>query len=522
MEVIEKSHALKEEGRSLLITVASILLALWLLDANKWPLVWQEVFYVVTFCLFCVALLFLASETAFGPLCVWTVLVPLFLVGIKYVLYRAVDGATYTKWMYQVLVTQGLLLTILFLAWAVWSEDHMWNATTRAYISDRVACPVVYDDLEECRVTDYYGNHQPCFWIHNNDPTQQRSIQFRQTCTVHCLDVYEECQEAFLLWAAPGLAALAMLVTGFTAKYLQPDDPHSSYQGVSMVARFVAIVLFVLWIAASMAGAGEGLSNILIAFAISLGIGATFIMGALFTSHLRDTKQNVEVVVRQQTEMYQDALRGLVVLSALPLVAVALLVSLVNQFIRRHFLIPCCSFIRYTEEERFHAGWFTKAVDNEIAKNLLAANHAKIFTYTIYWGYGYIFFNVLASKFTTLFLSWLIEYTASMSIMAVTGIVVTVGMFLFLLPPIPGIPIYLTAGIVLLSVGMETLGLWGSVLYACVISQIIKLLAIVMQQVSRRLRRELASNHKFLIILVVWTWVTFFNAPPERNWRSIW
>lgn len=90
--------------------------------------------------------------------------------------------------------------------------------------------------------------------------------------------------------------------------------------------------------------------------------------------------------------------------------------------------------------------------------------------------------GVLASKFTTVFLSWLIEYTANMSLGIVTIIVVGVGMILFMLPPIPGLPIYLTGGIVLVSVGRESLGLWLSILYACIVSLLLKLLACTVQQ----------------------------------------
>ena len=69
-----------------------------------------------------------------------------------------------------------------------------------------------------------------------------------------------------------------------------------------------------------------------------------------------------------------------------------------------------------------------------------------------------------------------------MNIFAVTIIIIAVGMFLFMLPPIPGLPIYLTAGIVLVSVGGETLGLYGAIGYACTVSLLLKLFACAVQQ----------------------------------------
>jgi len=64
----------------------------------------------------------------------------------------------------------------------------------------------------------------------------------------------------------------------------------------------------------------------------------------------------------------------------------------------------------------------------------------------------------------------------------VTGIVVLVGLSLFMLPPIPGLPIYLTGGIVLVSVGRETMGLINAIAYATSIALGTKLLACVIQQ----------------------------------------
>ena len=70
---------------------------------------------------------------------------------------------------------------------------------------------------------------------------------------------------------------------------------------------------------------------------------------------------------------------------------------------------------------------------------------------------------------------WLIEKTSEMNIAAVTATLVGVGMTMFLLPPVPGVPIYLTLGIVILPVGRGTFGIVGSIIYASVVSLILKL-----------------------------------------------
>ena len=52
----------------------------------------------------------------------------------------------------------------------------------------------------------------------------------------------------------------------------------------------------------------------------------------------------------------------------------------------------------------------------------------------------------------------MIEKTAGVGLLAVTGIISAVGVLMFLLPPVPGVPVYLTLGIVLAAQGHGDLG----------------------------------------------------------------
>ena len=61
------------------------------------------------------------------------------------------------------------------------------------------------------------------------------------------------------------------------------------------------------------------------------------------------------------------------------------------------------------------------------------------------------------TDFTSMFYR-MIESTSGLGLGAVTGILAAVGVFMFLLPPVPGVPVYLTLGIVLAATGHEILG----------------------------------------------------------------
>lgn len=53
----------------------------------------------------------------------------------------------------------------------------------------------------------------------------------------------------------------------------------------------------------------------------------------------------------------------------------------------------------------------------------------------------------------------MIQKTASMGLVAVTGIMSLVGIIMFLFPPVPGLPVYLALGIVLTAQGQSLLGM---------------------------------------------------------------
>merc|ERR1712038_50643 len=146
--------------------------------------------------------------------------------------------------------------------------------------------------------------------------------------------------------------------------------------------------------------------------------------------------------------------------------------------------LPCTEHSKTaTESLRDVVGeGFVTVEARRLIKEIKSWDLVDVFTYAIYWGVGFMTFAVIAAKFTTLFLSWLIEQTKDMSIPLVTGILIGVGVVMFLLPPVPGAPIYLTLGIVMVPVGQDTIGIPYSILYAMGVSLVLKLFATLLQQ----------------------------------------
>ena len=88
---------------------------------------------------------------------------------------------------------------------------------------------------------------------------------------------------------------------------------------------------------------------------------------------------------------------------------------------------------------------------------------------------------MIISKFTVLFLSWLIICIQDFSLLVVSAIFFGIGFLMFMAPPIPGVPVYLTSGIILVAAGEASMGLAGSILYAFVFCMVLKLLSALGQ-----------------------------------------
>jgi len=480
LETALESKDTSDDAEEVLAVVGIVVLIAYLCDLNVWNpqgILTKTLSTGLAF-MTAIALLLLTGKNPYWPICIFSVAVPLLLLGLRYLLFRDVCTTVYVHQTSFILILVGSVVAILFLTWITspiigidssiidpTGMGNEWDVETRAIYASGAGCKASFEDLSYCKSE---SSDNPCFL------SLDETVHFSKNCTKECLDVYEECSATFIIWVNPGLAALSLIIMGFIAKFLQPSNLMNT--NVLTVIKSSSVFLFLFWIFASLSGAGGGLTGSLIAFAVSLLVGTSIIAAAIMQENTPGT--NSDQIIGDAIEsnkFYLDLVKGFVILAFSPVLVAYLVLSTVNQMIRK-----VKSFITGTPLE--YRGILTQMTAEQVKDFKTNWNHSKVLTYAAYWGFGYVFFNVLASKFTTVFLSWLIEYTSDMSIPAVTGIVVLVGMGLFMLPPIPGLPIYLTGGIVLVSVGRETLGLVNAIAYATSVGLGTKLLACAIQQ----------------------------------------
>ena len=254
-------------------------------------------------------------------------------------------------------------------------------------------------------------------------------------------------------------------------------------QDPKRAVTYVAIVGVVAWSAASLAGAGEGLATAMMAMCLALVVGAfVFALSAMGVDDaIRSTKSSnaYNALVRLARD-YAWTLQGLFVVTSSAIVVPAVLaLSAVNQLARR-----CgCGCAKALEKDSDEArDWVTLFVRTQLEWAKRWA-WTQVLTYAIYWGVAYVTLQVVISKFTVLFLSWLIDpFCDGMSWPAVTAIILVVGLVMFLLPPVPGMPIYLAGGILITAAARDTMDDAGVIAFTCTICLALKMLACTVQQ----------------------------------------
>lgn len=457
---------------------------LYMLDANTWTSTCGKITQIICLFLFVLGIglmvLLMTDAYPYGPICFFAFFTPLFLISISKFLNTGVRTRVYVSWLSGPLLLISVIIGIVWLVWTFLRDENEFNEATKVAFAQATGCQPNLQDYPDCASTTTSSNninannnkHGVCFTVIESPP----GFTFEENCDPSCpSDVYVECLNGFILWAGPLLVGLVLFFLSFFCTFLRSDN---SERDMINFGKLWLFLLFTMWLTASLAGVAAGLSSALLALTL-----ASFVGSAIFVATTRSAEEGKEQAtgfwerVSGKYEAYLDWGRGLFMVTCLPIICFYVVLSFFNQLVRKLGL-PCSKVLKTEETQR---DYLTKRTRIQI-QTFVSWDRSKVYTYACYWGIAFMIIWVIVAQFTVLFLSWLIEKTSVMSLGAVTGILIGVGMLMFLLPPVPGVPIYLALGIVILAVGRDILGIPGSMAYASAVSLILKLAACTLQQ----------------------------------------
>eukprot|EP00051_Salpingoeca_urceolata_P005512 m.73872 g.73872 ORF g.73872 m.73872 type:complete len:928 (-) comp14390_c0_seq2:177-2960(-) len=421
-----------------------IVLLLYLSDARGWSSRLATVAFVllvaVAFIGGCTSALLAFRRYPVAPMSLYLVLVPGAIIAIKATFYRNTDMGRFLLSVGVALGMVGFGALVMWLHWVL-AEDHPWNDQVRANYSQQLGC------------------------LDDGPPPPPGKI---------------DCPAALLVYLGPLIASVIAVVFALLTYFLS----YSVGAGrASMSAKIFALAITIgavsVWSAASIAGAGTGLSSmvmLLIAFVLILLLGITV---ATVRWDVLSVNLAKIPLIRRMTQSLANWLKALFVLGFAWLLPFYLVLSFANQRVRqltgwsRHHAVA-------SSTEQGHL-WLTLRTTSQLAK-MSKWNWTSVCAKMMFIGYFYILFSVGVGRLTTLLLSVLNEELAALSLGVTSTIFFLVGITMFLLPPVPGVPVYVAGGVILVKSAWGPMGFEGAIAYTCGICFLIKMLAITIQQ----------------------------------------
>jgi len=355
----------------------------------------------------------------------------------------------------------GFLVLGLWLAWVFlpgFGGDNTWSAETQLRLAEDSR--PIYEAWNLTYIDD-------CYPKRNKLNDAMLSMAEKEKRTKECAGIVTTW---FLAYSSPKIAGASCIVIAsfclMTGVWLKGQHSTKLEKMMKMFLLLSTVIIFGMYTVSSIAGASMRMSNTLIAF-----LGSALI--CLFVwFYIEIGEKAISNVVRSSKLMQSliliamsDWCRALFILVFGPALPCFFILNAMNQSVRRMRGITT-SAARYTEGTQ------------KVVSHLENWNWVSILSKVCLWGELFFTLQVGVSKLTYVFLSWLNEMLMEISLIAVIAIFTFMGLLMFLLPPVPGIPVYVTSGmIVATKAANDGMGLGVGCLIAVATSFVLKLLA---------------------------------------------
>ena len=427
-----------------------------------------------------VGIFFSANDYAYAPLMVFMLLVPPYLIGFRLTLFRS-NFRLYISWLPGPLFICAVFWGIYWLVWTMGASENEWTKSQRNRISFGIRCPPNFDSFPNC--ADAYDDVAKAWQCEIQGIAETSGLGACPNGTIpssgleyeNCVDVYDNCLDSFLLWSSPFLVSLVYFFFSFVFAFLNPDHKDATPQ--AFMKTFL-MICFLFWVASSLAASNAGITSALTAFiTMALLCGAMAVIGVHgFKSAKDDFDSNVVKKIKDKYGAYGNFFKGLLIITSGPIILGYWAVSFLNQLVRK-LGMPLSKQLNEGDKK------FALTITASRQKSLMLSwEWTNVLTNAVNIGIFVQVMSVLVTKFTYLGLAMLKDEISSWEIWQVTLMLIAVGIALFMLPPVPGVPIYFMAGTMLVGVCEEAMGLYGATAYATILGIVLKILACACQQ----------------------------------------
>jgi hypothetical protein len=268
-------------------------------------------------------------------------------------------------------------------------------------------------------------------------------------------------------------------------------------KALKLFLGLIVVAIVCLWVAASIAGAGIGVNGAVQLFVgVFIMVLSGVVIGTVGWKRLTAQMMAVPLVRQLSSSLFTDWFKALFLIGLAPFLPFYFLASVINQMLRKR--LPFGYTIDNDREQNLR---LTAAASAQL-RAIKRWRWSSILVKIMWIGVIYAILEVVVALMTNIFMSWLNDVLLTLPLYATALVFFVVGVLLLNLPPVPAVPIFVTAGIILGQQGEKDLTFAGAQGLAIVVCFAIKLVSGLMLQKlhgerlgkSLYVRREIGVN----------------------------
>jgi len=314
------------------------------------------------------------------------------------------------------------------------------------------------------------------FWVFKYDKTWSstlfNSFEVALGCTASDDMTSSSCgNAAYIMWGVP------LAITGLNVVYGSAAKSLSKKGGALKIIMILALIVgFGLWVSVALSavemGVADDVIQLCIVFCALFGIACFVTAGpGRVYRQVKSNKLATKVIGYSQTEVA----KAMIFCCTMTLIPFGLAISALSSAARKVGL----SFYKKPKDLP-PDGFLT--IETRAILDWLFSRPTKILLYSAYLSIFYFTFSIGVGKGAVLFLAWLVDVLSGLSRGVVILLFILIGVAMFLLPPVPGPPVYLTGGILVVGNLEPDYGFWPATFICIGVCWFTKLLACALQQ----------------------------------------
>jgi len=458
-------------------------LCLYVVDWSAWTKPMQKYLAAaVVIYGFCFAFILKCRFYPYAPIIICLFHIVFFLGLLRASFVRNMSRSHFYKSAWRCAFFAAVVVLSMWMIWIFdenWDGSNMYNEETKSKLAS--ASESIYKNTK----VSINGQQRSLDYAWDCHEKNKRPFDFRLENNVRISTGYrltedeanerdQECAKIktiwFLAWISPFIAFMSLLIISIFCFFNTWDYSRDSAGGIERLIKGAIIgvcgVLIMVWVSVAVAAASMALTTTLVAFC------ASAMMALMIWCYLEIGKRAITSSIKESKIM-----RMLIMLATSNLVRAGIVVVF-GVLIPFGFLLAYLNQkVRKLRGKATSDSMFTDGAER-VMRSLQYWNWGNImlkvdFLVWIYWT-----FFVGAQKWTYVFLSWLNSVLLELDLAVVIAIFFVVGFTMFMLPPVPGIPVYIASGVVIAARASATsVGFAGGIIIACFVSFLLKLAA---------------------------------------------